>query len=208
MCDGDNLTGADNQQERLASYVAGFVDGEGSFHVALQRNHSTRLKWQLVPEFHVSQHECRKELLDLVREVLGCGRIQRNHGNSSDNTLVLVVRNRRDLLEKVIPFFENHPLLSTKRKDFDIFAEIVRKMDGGVHREAEGFLSLAKLALAMNRGGRFRRVSVDNVARILRDHTPDSPIEGEKIWSDLHGDMQSQAEMTWPATVSKSGGCE
>jgi hypothetical protein len=23
-----------------------------------------------------------------------------------------------------------------------------------------------------------------------------------KIWSDLHGDMQSQAEMTWPPTLS------
>ncbi len=22
-----------------------------------------------------------------------------------------------------------------------------------------------------------------------------------KIWSDLHGDMQSQAEMTWPSTL-------
>src|SRR5215216_3207268 len=35
----------DNQQERLDDYLAGYVDGEGSFHVAIQRNpvHKVRL---------------------------------------------------------------------------------------------------------------------------------------------------------------------
>jgi hypothetical protein len=27
-----------------------------------------------------------------------------------------------------------------------------------------------------------------------------------KIWSDLHGDMQSQAEMTWPTDAVSVGG--
>jgi hypothetical protein len=48
------VTAPDNQQERLDDYLAGYVDGEGSFHVAIQRNPSTRFGWQLVPEFHVS----------------------------------------------------------------------------------------------------------------------------------------------------------
>ena len=45
---GDNPPGVwlqsatpDNQQERLNDYLAGYVDGEGSFHVAVQRNPST-----------------------------------------------------------------------------------------------------------------------------------------------------------------------
>jgi hypothetical protein len=41
--DSDNAIGADNQQERLDAYISGYVDGEGSFHVAVQRNPSTRL---------------------------------------------------------------------------------------------------------------------------------------------------------------------
>ena len=59
----DNLTSADNQQERLDDYLCGYVDGEGSFHVAIQRNPSTRFKWQLVPEFHVSQNPERASVL-------------------------------------------------------------------------------------------------------------------------------------------------
>src|SRR5687767_11492282 len=116
--DRDNAPGADNQQERLDAYIAGFVDGEGSFHVAVQRNPSTRVGWQLVPEFHVSQAPERRQVLDLIAQRLDCGRIRANHRGSSDTTLVFVVRNRDDLLTKVFPFFEAQPLLSSKQGDF------------------------------------------------------------------------------------------
>ena len=106
----DNLLGADNQQERLDAYLAGFVDGEGSFHVAVQRNPSTRLGWQLVPEFHASQDAERREVLDLLMERLRCGRIQENHRGSKDTTLVYVVRRRDHLLTQVI--------LSSRRSRF------------------------------------------------------------------------------------------
>jgi hypothetical protein len=66
--DSDNAPSAVNQQERLDAYIAGFVDGEGSFHVAVQRNPSTRIGWQLVPEFRVNQNHERREVLDLIRD--------------------------------------------------------------------------------------------------------------------------------------------
>src|SRR6187549_1181302 len=94
----ENALGADNQQERLDAYIAGFVDGEGSFHVAIQRNPSTRVGWQLVPEFHVNQCPERRQVLDLIRERLGCGYIRENHRRSRDTTLVLVIKRRDDLL--------------------------------------------------------------------------------------------------------------
>src|SRR5438876_371537 len=62
----ENPSGADNQQERLDAYIAGYVDGEGSFHVAVCRNEGTRAGWQLVPELHVSQNAERREVLELI----------------------------------------------------------------------------------------------------------------------------------------------
>src|SRR5581483_7197637 len=154
----DNASGADNQQERLDAYLAGFVDGEGSFHVAIQRNPSTRVGLQLVPEFHVSQAPERRQVLDLLLERLGCGRIRENHAGSADTSLVFVVRNRGDLLARVIPFFERQPLVSTKQEEFLTFARIVRAMASGEHLCDEGFAALKDLALSMNGGGRYRRV--------------------------------------------------
>ena len=50
----DNVTRAGNQQERQGrlaeSYIAGFVDGEGTFHVAFQRAPWTRFGWQIIPD--------------------------------------------------------------------------------------------------------------------------------------------------------------
>ena len=197
----DNVTGADNQQERLDSYIAGYVDGEGCFSVSVQRNSSCRVGFQLVPEFHVSQNGDRDQVLRLIRQRLGCGYIRPN--GRRDRALVLVVRKREDLLERVIPFFERNPMFSTKHADFEKFAEIVRALALDHHRTEAGFRRLLDVALSMNGGGRFRKVrwkelvAVQNPQRL---HARQGR-EARKIQSELHGDMQSQAEMTWPPSI-------
>src|SRR5262249_9007303 len=104
------------------------------------------------------QNAERREVLDLIQQRFGCGRLRENHRASADTTLVLVVRKRDDLLTKVIPFFETQPLLSSKQRDFLTFAFIVRAMANGEHLTAEGFDALVEIALSMNGGGRYRRV--------------------------------------------------
>ena len=192
--DSDNPIGADNQQERLDAYLAGFVDGEGSFHVAVQRNPSSRAGLQLVPELHVSQNPERREVLDLLQRRLGCGHIRENHRGSRDTTLVLVVRNRSDLLNRVLPFFDGQPLLSSKQLEYLTFRFIVSAMAAGRHLEAEGFQALKAQALTMNGGGRYRRVhrqEAPESSEAIRRTPVERPV---KIWSDLHSDMQSVAE--------------
>ena len=104
---GDNVQSADNQQERLDGYIAGYVDGEGSFSVTVNRNPTSRFKLQLVPELHVSQNGDRREVLDLIQKRLGCGYIKRN--GRKDRVMVFVVRRREDLLTK-----SSHSLSETR----------------------------------------------------------------------------------------------
>ncbi|MHB8641802.1 MAG: LAGLIDADG family homing endonuclease [Gaiellaceae bacterium] len=205
----DNMTGADNQQERLDSYIAGYVDGEGSFSVAVQRNRTCRVGFQLVPEFHVSQNGDRAQVLGLMRDRLGCGYIKPN--SKRDRALVFVVRKRKDLLERVIPFFEINPMLSSKQADFEKFAGLVRELALGHHRTDAGFRRLLELALSMNGEGRFRKVrwlelvaSPESSETARQTRPQHSSMAARKIQSELHGDMQSQAEMTWPSSVSNA----
>ena len=161
------MTSADNQQERpdegLCQYLAGFVDGEGRFRVAIQRSRWTRLGLQIIPEFHVSQNPNRAEVLKLIQEVLGCGYITQNHpGHWKDHSVVLVVRNRQDLIERVIPFFERFPLRSSKQREFQVFAAIITSMERGEHLTKNGMTLMLQQACAMN-GGQYRR-------RTLQDH--------------------------------------
>lgn len=56
----ENANNADNQQERLSqlgNYIAGFVDGEGSFNVSLRKKSDYKIGWQVVLSFNVSQKD-------------------------------------------------------------------------------------------------------------------------------------------------------
>ena len=150
------MQGADNQQERLDGYIAGYVDGEGSFSVTVNRNPTSRFKLQLVPEFHVSQNGDRREVLDLIQKRLDCGYIKRN--GRKDQVMVFVVRRRQDLIMRVIPFFERNPLISSKQKEFETFVTVVRAMAAGEQLERLGLGQMLKLGLSMNGNGRFRQV--------------------------------------------------
>jgi hypothetical protein len=203
------VTSADNQQERpditgLGHYIAGFVDGEGSFHIAIQRSRFTRVGLQVIPEFHVSQNRERATILELIQATLGCGYIKVNHpGNHRDRTMVLVVRNRRDLRERVVPFFEQYPLRSSKQREFQTFTSIVLSMDRGEHLTKAGMTRILQQAFAMN-FGRYRKARLQDYLDVLESSETvrqAAHVSEKKIQSGLHGDMQRLAEMTSPPVV-------
>ena len=163
---------ADNQQERLDSYIAGYVDGEGSFHVAIQKVAHVRFGYQLLPEFHVSQNLDYAKTLSVIRSRFGCGYIKPNHAKSKiDKSWVFVVRNRKDLLFKVIPFFTKHRLLSPKNQDFTKFAFIVKAMNKKSHFTKAGFVKLLRIDFSMNRNGQYRKQCLSNVFKNLESST-------------------------------------
>ena len=169
---GENVMGAGNQQERpiesLSHYVAGFVDGEGTFHVAIQRRKDLSKGFQLIPEFHVSQHREKTLILEKIKGFFGCGYVKPNHpGSSRDLTNVYIVRNRQDLLKKIIPFFERYPLISEKQQDFQKFAQVVRSMEKGKHLTREGLKNLTRLAFSMYGNGRYRKLKLETVLSLM-----------------------------------------
>ena len=57
--------------DTLDGYIAGYVDGEGSFSVSVQRNPSCRIGLQLVPELHVSQNGDRAQSFGAHSQAIG-----------------------------------------------------------------------------------------------------------------------------------------
>lgn len=137
----------------LRGYVTGLVDGEGSFHIAFQIRKDLPLGISIIPEFHISQSRRSKKALEIAKEILGCGYIKPNHRKSKDDTYVLVVRDRSDLMTKVIPFFEYYRLQTKKNDDFAVFCEVVRIMDCGLHRNLGGVKKIIDIAYKMNGDG-------------------------------------------------------
>lgn len=164
--------GADNQQERsgeIRSYISGFVDGEGCFSITIQKSVNVKLGIQIIPEFHVSQHQNRTEVLELIKKELGCGYIKPNdYRNSRDQTSVYAVRNIDDLQQRVIPFFEKSPLISLKQKDFEKFSQVVSLMKRRQHLTKSGLIAILRIAYAMNFRGKYRKQKFEDIISHLK----------------------------------------
>ena len=145
---------------QLHYYLVGFADAEGCFSVALKKQKDTRFGWVLDPVFHVTQHEKNRAVLELFKAELKCGRIEAKHGQ--EHTLQFTVDNRRQLAEKVIPFFERRKLL-VKSDDFRLFERIVSGLEKKEHANLEKFKYLITQAFKMNLDGKQRRYTLSEV---------------------------------------------
>ena len=156
----DNPSGGDNQQERpgLEQWIVGFVDGEGCFSISVVRNHTCRLGWQVQQEFSVTQAAPSRAALEELRAFFGCGSIIENR-RSDNHRMPLMrysVKGRSDLEGTIIPFFEQHPLRTAKKLDFEEFRSVLQLMQNGRHLEFDGLRTIAQATERMNRKQRSR----------------------------------------------------
>ena len=149
------MLSADNQQERLKTvgWIVGFVDGEGCFSVTIQRCRVVKLGWQVFPEFVVTQGAKSLSVLHSLREFFECGRVFINNrtDNHKEPIYRYCVRAVRDLRKKIIPFFSENPLRTSKRNAFEVFVEVVRRMESGKHLTEQGLREIAVLAGQINK---------------------------------------------------------
>ena len=131
-----------------AQWIVGFVDGEGCFQIGINSHPEMKAGFQVLPEFTVVQHERDVQILHAFKAHFGCGVVRKNHGDR----MAYRVRGRDHLLERVIPFFEKHPLKTRKRVDFAKFRRVLLKMERGEHLTEEGVEEIRRIASQMNRG--------------------------------------------------------
>ena len=172
----DNPSGAGNQQERpssqawldaippdLGHYVAGFVDGEGSFNVPIRRERDRGLPFRVSLSFNVSQ--VGPEAPQLLQSVFGAGTVR----GRGDGVFYFEVTKPTEFEERVFPFFERFPIRGPKARDLAVFRQITELVQSGRHLSSRGIGEVLALRGPMNRGGKRRR-------------TDDEIIEALRIW--------------------------
>ena len=197
---GDNVLGADNQQERLIQlgWVIGFVDGEGCFSISFVRQPSRTTRqgyktgYQVTHEFVVTQGAKSIDCLHAIQKFFGVGQVlvNKRYDNHKEHLYRYVVRKRSELLDVVIPFFRNYPLRTAKSQDFAKFARCVELVQTQSHLSPAGLLSLVEIAQTMN-----SRKLRPGLISILRDHTPNPETSGEDMvpaaWRHAGGSLQA-----------------
>jgi len=133
----NKASSTDNQQERLKieNWIVGFTDGEGTFSVSKIKNNTTKFGYQIFPEFVITQGEKSLSALKEIQKYFRCGNlyINRRYDNHKENLYRYCIRSRKDLSEKIIPFFKNNHLRTAKKKDFEEFCKIIEAMNKGDH---------------------------------------------------------------------------
>lgn len=135
-----------------SQWIVGFVDGEGCFHVGINKNSEMKIGYQVLPEFTIVQHVRDVQLLHALKSYFDCGVVRRNHGDR----MAFRIRNLNNLLEIVIPFFEKHILRTKKNVDFLKFRKVVLLMKEGVHLTEEGLNQIRGIQQQMNNLGKLR----------------------------------------------------
>ena len=130
-----------------------------------------RTGYQVSHEFVVTQGASSVRCLYELREFFGAGEVyvNRRYDNHRDHLYRYSVTKRQDLLERIIPFFEEYQLRSAKRLDFEKFAACVRRIAAGRHRTRAGLADIVEIMQTMN-----RKKPRHELIRILRDYTPEA----------------------------------
>jgi hypothetical protein len=171
----ENPSGADNQQERpspsdwldaipfdVGHYIAGFVEGEGSFNVPIIREHDRCLPWRVTLSFNVSQRGSESPMF--LKEMLSVGRVR----GRGEGVFYFEVTRPDHLEEWIFPFFDRFRLRGPKAHDLEIFREITTLVQSGRHKSVEGIKEILILRSPMNRGGKRRRTD-EEIIRVLSD---------------------------------------
>ena len=150
---------ADNQQATAGKisdeYLAGFVDGEGCFYVGFSKRSDLPLGWQIITEFHLSQNPGGRNILEAFRDRIGAGYIKPNHPkNHKDKTWVLIVKDRVQIRNSLLPFFEKHPLHSQRKQQFHIFKKVFSMIEKKKHLDFDGFKKTVDLVFSIPARGK------------------------------------------------------
>lgn len=154
------------KRKLLNYYLAGFADGESSFSVAIIKHPAQKFGWMINPCFQVYQHKSHREILELFKFVFQTGSIYRKSGIHP--VLNFSIDSRRNLIEKVIPFFDKYPLI-TKKETYITFRKIVISMEKKEHLSEDGFREIVNLAYSMNQQGKGRKYPKEYILKSINN---------------------------------------
>ena len=137
-----------------SDYIVGFVDGEGCFCVSVSKHKTLKRRQEVRLLFEIEVREDDHEVLETIQSAIECGKIYHldyKRYKKWRPHVKLKVSNIKDITDKLIPFFDEHPLQAKKRHSYALFREIAFMMLNKEHLTDAGFNKILKLKEKMNK---------------------------------------------------------
>lgn len=128
------------------NWVVGFVDGESCFSIDIYKD---KTKTGFTPKFtfQITQHARDTVLMEMFIKYFNCGRLK-----IETNAVRFTVSNFKDLDLKIIPFFNNFPLVGSKFWNFKDFCKAADIMRVKGHLTLNGLEEIKLIKAGMNTG--------------------------------------------------------
>ena len=128
-------------------YVAGFVDGEGSFSISIGKDSEYRRGVQVRAEFEIELRADDQEILERILVTIGCGRI---YDCSYDRYgwyphSKYKITGAQDMIDYLFPFFDKHKLQAKKAQVYELFKQVVLMYRRKEHLTDAGYKKVVAL---------------------------------------------------------------
>ncbi len=130
------------------AWLAGFCEGESCFYINIGKSPKSKTGWAVQLVFKITQHSRDIPLLELIKNFLGCGRIEKRAGFAADFTVTSI----KDIDSKILTFFNKYPLLGSKLLNLKDFNEAFKIMEAKGHLTEEGLNKIRVIKAGMNTG--------------------------------------------------------
>jgi hypothetical protein len=134
----------------FSNYISGLTQTDGTFFCAISvyKTNKETETLRFSPTFAITTDLDSINVLEKIKDFLDCGFITINN---SDHSAQFNVKNRKDLINIIIPHFNKYPVFFDKLHAFIIFCNILNILSDGKRKRSNTELTeLIKLAISMN----------------------------------------------------------
>ena len=129
-------------------WMAGFASGEGCFFINIKKKKSTtRTRTNITLSFSLAQQIRDETLMRRCIEFFQAGMLFKQ-----GNCYRLDIYKFGDLFTKVLPIFNEYPIMGIKAQDYKDWSEVLYLMARKEHLRAEGIEEIRNIKEGMNKG--------------------------------------------------------
>ena len=128
-------------------WITGFVDGEGNFMLDISKNNSYKTGYSVKALFQICLHRRDEALLKAIKSYFEVGNIYLK----GDNAIEFKVQSLKEL-DKIVTHFEQHPLITIKIANYQLFKQALEIIQQKEHLSTEGLQNLVAIKASMNLG--------------------------------------------------------
>ena len=138
-------------------WVAGFVSGDGSFHIVLSESDNQKNR-KVIARFGIHLHVRETDVLKGLAtyfQLYNNPEVIETEVNSKkvtilDKSVNLQITKISDILNIIIPFFEKYPIVGLKCLDFADFKKVCDIIKTKEHLTSDGFNKILRIKAGMN----------------------------------------------------------